>query len=76
LCYRCYQVETFPLPLGVAGVGIKDCFRTLTRLSIKLGSRPGAMGDFRYRESQKKDSGSARQGETANTVNVRLPESP
>src|SRR5207248_5830410 len=27
-------------------------------------------------ESQKKDSGSARQGETANTVNVRLPESP
>jgi hypothetical protein len=34
------------------------------------------MGDFQIVASQKKDSGSARQGETANTINVRLPESP
>jgi hypothetical protein len=31
------------------------------------------MGIFRYRESPKKDSGSARQGETANTATCDYP---
>jgi hypothetical protein len=78
LCYRRYQGETFPLPFGVAGMTRhQGLFPHRHQAFLSNSAQAQAQwGIFRYRESQKKDSGSARQGETANTVNVRLPESP
>jgi len=54
----------------VAGVG--DSGRNINpRTKKKAGvTDPG------YNLCTKKDSGSARQGETTNTINVQLPESP
>ena len=40
---------------------------------MKLGSTPGANADLQFTRAAKKDSGSARQGETANTATCDYP---
>ncbi|PYK60070.1 MAG: hypothetical protein DME43_06725 [Verrucomicrobia bacterium] len=71
---RC-QGETFPLPSGVAGVtrhwGLFP-HRHQAIYQTRLKTRRN--GGFRIsRIPQKKDSGSARQGETANTETCNYP---
>jgi len=62
------------MPLGLQGI-IRhfQLFPHPHQLAIKLGWRRRATVDFQPPEMGKKDSGSARQGETANTATCDYP---